>query len=85
MLPPPPPSRPCSPHTSLSPSTLLPSAFHSSRPLTLPRGAPVLAEQILGFSSLAIISFLPGFYASRIAYYSWRGRAGYNVHQIPSS
>jgi hypothetical protein len=41
--------------------------------------------QILGFSSLAFISFLPGFYASRIAYYSWRGRRGYNVHQIPSS
>ncbi|XP_023638401.1 transmembrane protein 230 [Capsella rubella] len=33
---------------------------------------------------LGILTFLPGFYETRIAYYSWRGAEGYRFAAIPS-
>ncbi|XP_010553695.1 PREDICTED: transmembrane protein 230-like [Tarenaya hassleriana] len=33
---------------------------------------------------LGVLTFLPGFYETRIAYYSWRGAEGYNFAAIPS-
>ncbi|KAF5840266.1 hypothetical protein DUNSADRAFT_17369 [Dunaliella salina] len=32
---------------------------------------------------LGSVCFLPGFYYSRIAYYSWRGYEGYHLSAIP--
>ncbi|CAK8672449.1 transmembrane protein 230-like isoform X2 [Clavelina lepadiformis] len=32
---------------------------------------------------LGIITFLPGFYHLRIAYYAWRGYVGYSFEDIP--
>ncbi|KAH9624448.1 hypothetical protein KSS87_008878 [Heliosperma pusillum] len=34
--------------------------------------------------ALGMLSFLPGFYETRIAYYSWRGAAGYRFAAIPA-
>ncbi|XP_074316969.1 uncharacterized protein LOC141653187 [Silene latifolia] len=34
--------------------------------------------------ALGILTFLPGFYETRIAYYSWRGAAGYRFAAIPA-
>mmetsp|Transcript_19976 Transcript_19976/g.63573 ORF Transcript_19976/g.63573 Transcript_19976/m.63573 type:complete len:118 (-) Transcript_19976:1407-1760(-) len=36
-----------------------------------------------GFICLGILVFLPGWYESRIAYYTWRGVRGYSYNQIP--
>ena len=33
--------------------------------------------------TLGIITFLPGFYHLRIAYYAWRGYTGYSFDDIP--
>uniref|UniRef100_A0A2P2J6S2 Uncharacterized protein n=1 Tax=Rhizophora mucronata TaxID=61149 RepID=A0A2P2J6S2_RHIMU len=40
-------------------------------------------SQAYGLLALGIISFLPGFYETRIAYYSWRGAQGYRFSSIP--
>eukprot|EP00212_Chloropicon_laureae_P007817 CAMPEP_0197490342 /NCGR_PEP_ID=MMETSP1311-20131121/4914_1 /TAXON_ID=464262 /ORGANISM="Genus nov. species nov., Strain RCC856" /LENGTH=125 /DNA_ID=CAMNT_0043034849 /DNA_START=66 /DNA_END=443 /DNA_ORIENTATION=- len=36
-----------------------------------------------GFVGLGSLVFLPGFYCSRIAYYTWRGAKGYSFDAIP--
>eukprot|EP00262_Sarcandra_glabra_P021113 TRINITY_DN872_c0_g1_i1.p1 TRINITY_DN872_c0_g1~~TRINITY_DN872_c0_g1_i1.p1 ORF type:complete len:114 (-),score=9.69 TRINITY_DN872_c0_g1_i1:467-808(-) len=40
-------------------------------------------SQAYGLLCLGILSFLPGFYETRIAYYSWRGAQGYRFASIP--
>ncbi|EHA8590255.1 transmembrane protein [Cocos nucifera] len=40
-------------------------------------------SQAYGFLFLGILSFLPGFYETRVAYYSWRGAQGYTFASIP--
>ncbi|MQL71733.1 hypothetical protein Taro_004055 [Colocasia esculenta] len=40
-------------------------------------------SQGIGFLVLGILAFLPGFYETRIAYYSWRGAKGYRFASIP--
>ncbi|XWS32912.1 hypothetical protein CRYUN_Cryun22dG0031600 [Craigia yunnanensis] len=40
-------------------------------------------SQAYGLLVLGILSFLPGFYETRIAYYSWRGAKGYRFASIP--
>ncbi|KAM7506793.1 hypothetical protein LguiA_017246 [Lonicera macranthoides] len=40
-------------------------------------------SQAYGLLGLGILSFLPGFYETRIAYYSWRGAQGYRFASIP--
>lgn len=39
--------------------------------------------QAFGLLVLGILAFLPGFYETRIAYYSWRGTEGYRFAAIP--
>lgn len=39
--------------------------------------------QAYGLLALGILTFLPGFYETRVAYYSWRGAAGYRFASIP--
>ncbi|EFJ31165.1 hypothetical protein SELMODRAFT_69689, partial [Selaginella moellendorffii] len=41
-------------------------------------------SQAFGFLLLGILVFLPGFYETRIAYYSWRGFKGYSYSRIPA-
>uniref|UniRef100_A0A7N0RGB0 Transmembrane protein 230 n=1 Tax=Kalanchoe fedtschenkoi TaxID=63787 RepID=A0A7N0RGB0_KALFE len=41
-------------------------------------------SQALGLLFLGFLTFLPGFYETRIAYYSWRGANGYRFASIPS-
>merc|ERR1711904_18420 len=36
-----------------------------------------------GFVGLGTLVFLPGFYMTRIAYYTWRGYKGYSFDYIP--
>ncbi|EPS70088.1 hypothetical protein M569_04684 [Genlisea aurea] len=45
------------------------------------KGDPSQAYGLLG---LGFLSFIPGFYETRIAYYSWRGAQGYTFASIPS-
>ncbi|KAI4389042.1 hypothetical protein MLD38_001306 [Melastoma candidum] len=40
-------------------------------------------SQGYGLLVLGVLSFLPGFYETRIAYYSWRGANGYRFSSIP--
>ncbi|EOY03547.1 Uncharacterized protein TCM_018661 isoform 1 [Theobroma cacao] len=40
-------------------------------------------SQAYGLLILGILTFLPGFYETRIAYYSWRGAEGYRFASIP--
>ncbi|CAL5372188.1 unnamed protein product [Camellia sinensis] len=40
-------------------------------------------SQAYGLLGLGILTFLPGFYESRLAYYSWRGADGYRFASIP--
>ncbi|XVF58333.1 hypothetical protein PTKIN_Ptkin07bG0057800 [Pterospermum kingtungense] len=40
-------------------------------------------SQAYGLLFLGILTFLPGFYETRIAYYSWRGAKGYRFASIP--
>lgn len=40
-------------------------------------------SQAYGLLLLGILSFLPGFYETRVAYYSWRGARGYTFASIP--
>ncbi|KAF6135164.1 hypothetical protein GIB67_035235 [Kingdonia uniflora] len=40
-------------------------------------------SQGYGLMMLGILAFLPGFYETRIAYYSWRGAGGYRFASIP--
>lgn len=42
------------------------------------------SSQAYGFLVLGILLFLPGFYETRIAYYSWRGYQGYSYSRIPA-
>lgn len=42
------------------------------------------SSQAYGFLVLGILLFLPGFYETRIAYYSWRGYKGYSYSRIPA-
>ncbi|CAN6478819.1 unnamed protein product [Victoria cruziana] len=41
------------------------------------------SSQGYGLLTLGVLSFLPGFYETRIAYYSWRGAKGYRFSSIP--
>jgi len=41
-------------------------------------------DQIIGFSVIGGIAFIPGFYELRIAYYTWRGYKDYSWRDIPS-
>lgn len=41
-------------------------------------------SQAYGLLGLGIVSFLPGYYETRIAYYSWRGAQGYRFASIPA-
>ncbi|KMZ62628.1 hypothetical protein ZOSMA_44G00280 [Zostera marina] len=41
-------------------------------------------NQAYGFLILGFLSFLPGFYETRIAYYSWRGAQGFRFSSIPN-
>ncbi|KAG6485314.1 transmembrane protein 230-like [Zingiber officinale] len=41
-------------------------------------------SQAYGLLALGSLAFLPGFYETRIAYYSWRGAPGYRFSAIPS-
>jgi hypothetical protein len=41
------------------------------------------SSQAYGFLVLGLLLFLPGFYETRIAYYSWRGYKGYSYSRIP--
>ncbi|XP_019195162.1 PREDICTED: transmembrane protein 230-like isoform X1 [Ipomoea nil] len=40
-------------------------------------------SQAYGLCALGVLSFIPGFYETRIAYYSWRGAQGYRFSLIP--
>ncbi|XP_057488380.1 uncharacterized protein LOC130774373 [Actinidia eriantha] len=40
-------------------------------------------SQAYALLGLGILAFLPGFYETRIAYYSWRGAEGYRFASIP--
>ncbi|XP_057481577.1 uncharacterized protein LOC130772942 [Actinidia eriantha] len=40
-------------------------------------------SQAYGLLGLGILTFLPGFYETRLAYYSWRGAVGYRFASIP--
>lgn len=40
-------------------------------------------SQASGFLVIGFLMFLPGFYETRIAYYSWRGSKGYTFSRIP--
>ncbi|KAI4352532.1 hypothetical protein L6164_006772 [Bauhinia variegata] len=40
-------------------------------------------SQAYGLLALGILSFLPGFYETRVAYYAWRGAKGYRFSAIP--
>ncbi|XP_047946750.1 transmembrane protein 230-like [Salvia hispanica] len=40
-------------------------------------------SQAYGLLGLGLLTFLPGFYETRIAYYSWRGAQGYRFANIP--
>ncbi|VVA20065.1 PREDICTED: transmembrane [Prunus dulcis] len=40
-------------------------------------------SQAYGLLALGILTFLPGFYETRIAYYAWRGAKGYRFASIP--
>ncbi|XP_043718821.1 transmembrane protein 230 [Telopea speciosissima] len=41
-------------------------------------------SQAYGLLMLGILTFLPGFYESRVAYYSWRGAKGFRFSSIPN-
>ncbi|XP_042487914.1 transmembrane protein 230 [Macadamia integrifolia] len=41
-------------------------------------------SQAYGLLMLGILTFLPGFYETRVAYYSWRGAKGYRFSSIPN-
>ncbi|WCJ43370.1 hypothetical protein M5689_024113 [Euphorbia peplus] len=40
-------------------------------------------SQAYGLLALGILAFIPGFYETRIAYYSWRGAKGFRFAAIP--
>eukprot|EP00268_Persea_americana_P009690 TRINITY_DN1387_c0_g1_i1.p1 TRINITY_DN1387_c0_g1~~TRINITY_DN1387_c0_g1_i1.p1 ORF type:complete len:121 (-),score=8.44 TRINITY_DN1387_c0_g1_i1:447-809(-) len=40
-------------------------------------------SQAFGLFVLGMVTFVPGFYETRIAYYSWRGAKGYRFASIP--
>ncbi|XP_038889462.1 transmembrane protein 230 [Benincasa hispida] len=40
-------------------------------------------SQAYGLLALGFLTFLPGFYETRIAYYAWRGANGYRFASIP--
>ncbi|XP_059452769.1 uncharacterized protein LOC132183359 [Corylus avellana] len=40
-------------------------------------------SQAYGLLALGVLSFLPGFYETRVAYYAWRGINGYRFASIP--
>ncbi|XP_022133456.1 transmembrane protein 230 [Momordica charantia] len=40
-------------------------------------------SQAYGLLALGVLTFLPGFYETRIAYYAWRGVNGYRFAYIP--
>ncbi len=41
--------------------------------------------QEYGFTIIGLLTFIPGFYHTRIAYYTWRGYKGFSWDQIPAS
>ncbi|KAF8664325.1 hypothetical protein HU200_054876 [Digitaria exilis] len=40
-------------------------------------------SQAYGLLFLGVLAFLPGYYDTRVAYYSWRGAPGYTFASIP--
>mmetsp|Transcript_16100 Transcript_16100/g.27673 ORF Transcript_16100/g.27673 Transcript_16100/m.27673 type:complete len:134 (+) Transcript_16100:135-536(+) len=38
----------------------------------------------IGFTILGLLTFIPGFFHVRIAYYAWQGRPGFTWDMIPS-
>ncbi|CAN6184240.1 unnamed protein product [Urochloa humidicola] len=40
-------------------------------------------SQAYGLLFLGVLAFLPGYYETRVAYYSWRGAPGYTFASIP--
>eukprot|EP00877_Chromochloris_zofingiensis_P009528 jgi/Chrzof1/4829/Cz15g00260.t1 len=38
----------------------------------------------VGFTVVGLLTFIPGFYHTRIAYYAWKGTPGYRWSDIPS-
>ncbi|XP_039792844.1 transmembrane protein 230-like [Panicum virgatum] len=40
-------------------------------------------SQAYGLLFLGVLAFLPGYYVTRVAYYSWRGAPGYTFASIP--
>ncbi|KAJ1291723.1 hypothetical protein BS78_02G337900 [Paspalum vaginatum] len=40
-------------------------------------------SQAYGLLFLGVLAFLPGYYETRVAYYSWRGAQGYTFASIP--
>ncbi|PUZ64134.1 hypothetical protein GQ55_3G119500 [Panicum hallii var. hallii] len=41
------------------------------------------SSQAYGLLFLGFLAFLPGFYETRVAYFSWRGAPGYTFASIP--
>jgi hypothetical protein len=39
--------------------------------------------QALAFTIIGSVAFIPGFYYTRLAYYAYRGYAGYTFEDIP--
>ncbi|RCV13819.1 hypothetical protein SETIT_2G376400v2 [Setaria italica] len=40
-------------------------------------------SQAYGLLFLGVLAFLPGYYETRVAYYSWRGAPGYTFASVP--
>eukprot|EP00270_Netrium_digitus_P013340 TRINITY_DN4417_c0_g2_i1.p1 TRINITY_DN4417_c0_g2~~TRINITY_DN4417_c0_g2_i1.p1 ORF type:complete len:161 (-),score=9.33 TRINITY_DN4417_c0_g2_i1:88-570(-) len=45
---------------------------------------PADFSQAASLLALGVLVILPGYYVTRIAYYSWRGRRGYSFRHIPA-
>lgn len=50
---------------------------------TDPSMMPSYAQEI-GFTVLGLLTFIPGFFHCRIAYYTWKGYPGYTWDKIPA-
>jgi Transmembrane proteins 230/134 len=59
---------------------------NASKPAPLAALTRTLAYvQALALTILGSITFLPGLYYTRIAYYAWKGVPGYSYDQIPET
>lgn len=52
-------------------------------PCTLPCPSLTVLPAAIALLVLGSVTFLPGFYHTRIAYMAWRGVAGYSFKDIP--